>query len=217
MVLTKKEILQAIEKKDLEFDPVIDGFQLQPHAIDLRLGYEFKLPKNWQLTKNGRQAINIDPLRQKESNNFETIKLKPGQYFEILPKEFILATTLEKISINRLDLMSVLYPRSSINRRGLAVDLSGIIDAGYKGKLVIPIKNNTNDQIIKVYPGERICQVVFQQLTSKLTEDEAHKHGLSKAKYHESNEITSKADKNTETDLIASGKIDKLKDKYQIK
>jgi dCTP deaminase len=216
MVLTKQEILKAIKNKDLEFDPVIDGFQLQPHAIDLRLGYEFKLPKNWQLTKNGREAINIDPLKQKESNNFETIKLKAGQYFEILPKEFILATTLEKISINRLDLMSVLYPRSSINRRGLAVDLSGIIDAGYKGKLVIPIKNNTNDQIIKVYPGERICQVVFQQLTSKLTRDEAHKHGLAKAKYHEADEVTSKADKNVETDLIAAGQITKLKEKYKI-
>lgn len=219
MVLTKKEILQKINNSELVFTPGLDGFQLQPHAIDFRLGYDFYIPKTWKLTKKGRQALTIDPLDTlSSSNNFEKIILKPRQYFEILPKEFIIGTTLEKIEINSNDIMGVLYPRSSINRRGLSVDLSGVIDVGYKGSLIIPILNNTQEQKIRLYPGERICQVVFQKLTSVISDDEASWHGLTKAKYNgKANFISARSDKKEETELIRKGKIRELKKKYQVK
>jgi len=133
MVLSKKDILNRIKKEKLIFSPSLDGFQLQPHAIDLRLGLDFHIPKTWQLSKEGRKVINIDPLRADIESSFEKITLKPGQYFELMPREYIIATTLEFIELNSEDIMGVLFPRSSINRRGLAVDLSGIVDVMYKG------------------------------------------------------------------------------------
>lgn len=220
MVLTKKHILERITKKELSFDPILDGFQIQPHAVDLRLGFEFNLPKTWELTKEGRKALMVDPFTNKEnSRNFEKIVLKPAQYFELLPEEFVIGVTLEKISISAQDLMGVLYPRSSINRRGLAVDLSGIIDVGYSGTLMIPIINNTRDQIIRIYPGERICQVVFQTLSSTISMQEAIKHGLNTAKYHQNTKgsIGGRSDKITEIKLIQSGQLQLLKTKYGIK
>lgn len=215
MVLTKHEILSEIKSGGLAFSPELDQFQVQPHAVDLRLGFEFRLARTWELTKQGRKAVNVDPL-DKKVDNFEVIKLDYGQYFELLPKEFVIAVTLEEIAINADNLMAVLYPRSSINRRGLSVDLSGIIDVGYKGRLVIPIMNNTNEQVIRVYPGERICQIVFEELATSLNAEEAQLHGLSKAKYHQSEHITIKPDSDIEKDLIRKGEIDKLKHKYRV-
>ncbi|MEK7452299.1 MAG: hypothetical protein AAB664_03085, partial [Patescibacteria group bacterium] len=75
----------AIEKREIVFDPQIYAFQLQPHAIDLRFGYKFLIPKNWTIDESGRRAINIsidDVERHREQ--FEEIILKPGQFFELL-------------------------------------------------------------------------------------------------------------------------------------
>ncbi len=215
MILTRREILAAIKTNELAFTPEIDAYQLQPHAVDLRLGYEFKLPKTWILGPEGRKALNVDPL-DANGVNLEQITLSPGQYFELLPKEFIIASTLEEIAINSGKLMAVLYPRSSINRRGLAVDLSGIIDVGYKGKLMIPIINNTDQQIIRVYPGERICQVVFSELATELTSEQAQLHGLTQAKYHQATKLDSKMDSVDEIGLIKQGKLADLKKQFKL-
>ncbi len=75
MVLSKKHILQRIKHKELNFLPMIDGFQLQPHSVDLRLGYDFHLPRIWDLTPKGRQALNIDPFLPNINKNFEKIVL----------------------------------------------------------------------------------------------------------------------------------------------
>ena len=217
MVLTRKHILERIKKGELKFTPGLDKFQLQPHSIDLRLGNSFHLPKSWEITKNGRVALHIDPLA-KDASNFEEIILKEGQYFELLPNEYVVAATMEKIELYAEDLMGVLYPRSSITRRGLAVNLTGIIDVCYKGYLMIPILNNTDNQIIRVYPGERICSVVLEELSSLINKEDASIHGMTKAKYQD-NEIGfigSKTDKQVEIDLIKSGKIKALKRDYAI-
>ena len=209
MVLAKNEILKHVDEGGLAFSPGLDGFQIQPHAVDLRLGFDFRLPKAWELTKKGRAAVNLDPTQDK-ADTFEEISLKAGQFFEILPKEFVLGTTLEEIEIGSGGLMGVLYPRSSVNRRGLAINMSGIIDAGYKGRLIIPIMNNTESQVIRLYPGERVCQVVFMELSSELTKGSMMKHGLTKAKYHDRSS-TARKDRTDENDLIRSGKLEKLK------
>jgi dCTP deaminase len=218
MVLTRNEIIKEIENKAVVFEPMIDGFQLQPHAVDLRLGSEFFIPKKWKLTEKGREAIIIDPFDYTDTENYENLSLKFGQYFELLPGEFIIAKTLEKIELNSRKLMAVLFPRSSINRRGLAVDLSGIIDTGYKGKLMIPIMNNTSKQVIRIYPGERICQIVFQELSSTLSLEEINMHGLQRARYsgNEKGFAGGKPDKKLEINLIKAGKIKELKSKYEL-
>lgn len=186
--LDKNTLKKYIREKKLDFQPRLAPDQYQPNSIDLRLGVEFFVPKTWELTKKGREIIYVDV--HEEANNFEKITLKKGQYFEIAPEEVILATTMERIELKSLDIMAVLYPRSSWNRRGLAVDLTGIIDTGYCGRLMIPLKNKTSTQIIRIYPGERCVQLVFHTLTEELTLEEAMKHGVSKAKYHQDKKDT---------------------------
>lgn len=216
-VLTQKEIFKLIDGGKLVFSPHLDAFQTQPHSVDLRLGHTFYIPKTWKLTKNGREAINVDPLNPAaDNNNFTQITLSRGQYFEILPKEFIITTTLEKMTINTDNIMAVLYPRSSINRRGLAVDLTGIIDVWYNGPLMIPMINNTETQTIRMYPGERICQITFEELSSGINKKDGLRHGLERAKYMgtTAKNIGYQLDKKTEAKWIKKGKIAELKKKF---
>lgn len=208
MILTKKEILQKVKEGSLAFTPPLDTFQVRAHAIDLRLGYTILIPKAWRMTPGGREAIRlIDPLKKGYTNeHFEVIELEEGQYFELLPGEHVSVSSLETVKIPG-DLMAVLYPRSSVSRRGLAVDLTGIVDAGYEGQLMIPIKNNTAHQVIRVYPGERFCQLVFQSLISpaEVITSRYHKRDLAEGAMR---------DKNTESKLIEKGKIRELKSKH---
>lgn len=212
-ILTKHEILSRVEEKNIVFNPPLDNFQLQAHAVDMRLGFTFLIPKSWHLTKEGRVGLNIDYFSKLRPAYFDTVELEQGQYFELLPGEHILVSTLESVSIPD-DLMAVLYPRSSTNRKGLSVDLTGIIDSGYTGQLVIPVRNNTLSQTVRLYPGERFCQIVFERLESVVKAE--------KSRYHNKDIIDgfirdkTKRDA-TEISFVSKGAIRELKSKHAIK
>lgn len=212
MILSRPDIRQLIQEKKLIFSPELDAYQDQPHAVDLRLGTTFYLPKTWKITEKGREIIAVD-VTESAGDNFEKITLEPGQYFDLAPGESIIASTLEKIELKSPELMGVLYPRSSINRRGLSVDLTGIIDTFYAGHLMIPILNKTNSQVIRIFPGERICQVLFHKLTTPIEQEEALRHGMQTSKYHEAcdQNLASKKDQIDEIDFIKSGDLAGLK------
>lgn len=218
MILTKEQILNRIKKGNISFDPQIDSCQIKPHAVDLRLGFKFLVPKSWHLTSRGRESLKIDHFDKNKQEYFDVISIKPGQYFELLPQEHVIVCTLESVKIPN-DLMSVLYPRSSVNRRGLSVDLTGIIDSGYEGTLMIPIKNNTNSQIIKLYPGERFCQIVFELLSEPLDKlpgksNRYHKQDFTKG-FIRKNSALGKSD-DLEQELILKGDLSGLKKKFKI-
>jgi dCTP deaminase len=202
-ILTKHEILARVKAGNIGISPALDAFQVQAHAVDLRLGFTFLIPKVWRMTNEGREAFTIDPLRDHGPEYFDVIELEQGQHFDLLPQEYVLVSTFESVKIPN-DLMAVLYPRSSVNRKGLSVDLTGIIDSGYEGPLTLPIRNNTRSQVIQIHPGERICQLVFEQLAQPV---EARK-----SRWHMKDVVEKgKKEKSKEMKLVFSGDIKKLK------
>jgi dCTP deaminase len=206
-ILTRDEILTRVKDGSISISPSLDSFQLQAHAVDLRLGFTFLIPKSWRMTERGRSALTIDPLKDHGPEYFDVIELEQGQTFDLLPGEYVLVSTFETIKLPD-DLMAVLYPRSSVNRKGLSVDLTGIIDAGYEGPLTLPIRNNTLSQVIQLHPGERICQVVFEEL--------AHPIKARKSRWHMKDVVEKgKKEKSNETKLIFSGDIKKLKSNFK--
>lgn len=205
-VLTKKQILEHVQKGNLSFEPALDIFQLQGHAVDLRLGFTFMVPKAWHLTPNGREALEITHFDKPNPDHFDIVELEKSQYFELLPNEYILAGTLETMKLPK-DIMGVLYPRSSTNRKGLSVDMTGIVDAGYEGQLILPISNKKRSQTIRLYPGERLCQIVFEELSEPVEHRES--------KYHKKDIIDGfRREDEVETELIKKGEIQKLKDEH---
>jgi dCTP deaminase len=207
-ILTKTEILDLIVADKLAFAPALDAFQLQPHAVDLRLGFTFLLSRQWQLTERGRIALQLDHL-ESSAEQFETIQLVPGQVFDILPGECVLVSTLESIRMPD-DLAGQMYPRSSVNRRGLAVDLSGIIDAGYEGNLIIPVRNNGLSTVVRLYPGQRFCQLTFTPLSTPAE--------VRKSRYHQQGIATGVLPEQSQDEmrLIRSGDIATLKARYAV-
>ncbi len=209
-VITKNNILERIKKGNIVFKPEIDSFQLQEHSVDLRLGFTFMIPKMWHLTVKGRESLDITHFDKENKELFEIIELEQGQYFDLLPQEHVIVSTFESIKIPN-DLMAVLYPRSSTNRKGLSLDLTGIIDSGYEGQLVLPIRNNTRSQTVRLYPGERLCQVVFEELSENIASPR-------KSKYHKRDIIDGIGkEKKDESSMIVKGEIKALKEKYKIK
>jgi len=209
-VLSRNKIEELVKAGSLSFSPGLDKFQLGTHSVDLRLGFTFMVPKFWHITKKGREALNIDYLNQKDTTHLDIIELEQGQVFDILPDEYVIFSTLETIKLPN-DVMAILYPRSSVNRRGLSVDLTGIIDAGYEGHLIIPVRNNTKSQIIRVYPGERFCQLVFEELSSPTPDSK-------KSRYHNMDVVKGflKEKSKTETAMISKGDIAKLKKRFGV-
>lgn len=208
-ILTSDQILERMKSGEIKFTPSLDSFQLQPHSVDLRLGFTFMVPKLWQVTAKGREALNLDYFHLDRPQYFEIMELEKGNFFEILPQEYIMVSTLESVKLPN-NLTAVLYPRSSVNRKGLSVDLSGIVNAGYEGQLVIPLKNNTRAQTIRLYPGERFCQIVFEELS--------HPVEPSKSKYHKKDVVSGVvADKiSEENELIMKGEVSELKSRFKL-
>lgn len=212
-VLTKNDILERISNSSITFKPGLDVFQLQAHSVDLRLGFTFLIPKTWRLTLAGREPIHLDYYSENKRDLFDIVELEKGQYFDLMPHEHVLVSSLESVTVPN-DLMAVMYPRSSTNRKGISVDLTGIIDSGYEGQLVIPIRNNTQAQTVRLYPGERFCQLVFQTLASEVV--------ARKSRYHQKDiiegvDVDSKLEeKEIEIALLKSGDISKLKTEHGI-
>jgi len=206
-VITKQQILEKIKSGEISFKPELDTFQLQGHSVDLRLGFTFMVPKSWHMTPKGREAFDITHFDKHSSEYFDIIELEQGQYFDLLPHEYILVSTFESVKLPT-NMMAVLYPRSSTNRKGMSLDLTGIIDAGYEGQLILPIRNNTHSQTVRLFPGERLCQIVFEELTGSVEH---------KSKYHKKDVIDGvQKEKRDEVDFIMNGNIKELKEKYKV-
>jgi len=212
-VLNQEDILRYISSGEIVFNPSVDRFQLQAHSIDLRLGFTFLVPKTWYVTKRGREQLHMDYYAAERPDYFDVVELEKGQFFDLLPGEHVMVSSLESVKLPK-DLMAVMYPRSSINRKGISVDQTGIIDSGYEGQLVIPISNNTSSQTVRLYPGERFCQIVFERLSGSVD--------ARKSRYHQKDIIDGvdvdglAKERSVEISLILSGEIRKLKTEHNV-
>ncbi|MGZ6390416.1 MAG: dCTP deaminase [Ktedonobacterales bacterium] len=207
-ILVREDIEARIARGNIVFTPALDTFQLQAHTVDLRLGFTFLVPRLWQVTERGRVALVFDPLDGGHAH-FDPVELEPGQYFELLPGERVLVSTLERITMPN-DVSAVLYPRSTVNRQGLAVELTGIIDAGYQGNLVIPIHNSSTSSVVRIYPGQRFCQLEFNTLAQEITPR--------LSRYQNKDVIVGVLPEQdtVEVELIRQGRIEELKRRHGI-
>ncbi len=181
MILSDRDILTRLEQGDITLTPAPDlDAQLQPASLDLRLGYDF------QTFNYTRQAL-IDPA---DPTTFEQLtsltQLQDGERFLVHPGEFVLATTLEHVEIP-LDLLARLEGRSSIGRLGIVIhSTAGYIDPGFKGKITLEI-SNLGRIAVALYPGMRICQLAFEEMSSPVREGYGEKRG---SKYQGQSEAT---------------------------
>jgi len=94
----------------------------------------------------------------------EVCKLKEGDVQDdlvIAPGEYYLVQTAETVN-TPLDLMPMVYPRSSLFRAGLLF-LATKTDPGYKGQLTFGL-TNLSAFPVRLQLGARICNIVFHKI-----------------------------------------------------
>ena len=164
MILSDRDVRERLARGTIKIVPEPDPeIQIQPASIDLRLGYDFQ-------TFNYTQQALIDPA---DPSSFEQltslIHLQESERFIVHPGEFVLATTLEHVEIPD-DLVARLEGRSSIGRLGIVIhSTAGYIDPGFKGRITLEI-SNLGRIAVALYPGMRICQIAFEEMSSPVSE-----------------------------------------------
>ena len=123
------------------------------------LGIEPFNDKN--LTPNGYDlSIGEVYIRKTNQHIKEGIaKIPPLTWFAISTKEFVKMGQ---------EITSQLWIRSSYARKGVMASF-GKVDAGFHGTLTISCFNS-NDDTLEIPIGDRFCQIVFENLSSKPTE-----------------------------------------------
>ncbi len=173
VILSDRDIKARLKKGDLKVEPIENlDTQVGPASLDLRLGDRIRVfkysdhsvidPMNFddklKYTQETRQGVRIE---QHEYTDLY-IGTKP---FIIHPHDFILGSTLEKIRLP-YDLGAKLEGRSSLGRLGLVVhSTAGWVDPGFEGHITLEI-TNIGKVPVKVYPGMRVAQLVFEILSS---------------------------------------------------
>lgn len=151
MILTDTKIKEKIQNGEIIIKPEPTTEQIQPSSIDLKIGGEY-----WQML---RQEHVIDP-----QNNQPQYNIIKANAIVIPPNEFVLAITREHIELPA-NISARVEGRSSIGRLGLTVHITaGFIDAGFKGKIVLEVKNLSPNSIM-LHEGMRVAQLVFEELT----------------------------------------------------
>jgi dCTP deaminase len=85
--------------------------------------------------------------------------------FILHPGEFALGSTLERVAIPD-DLVGRIEGKSSLGRLGLLIHTTaGFVDAGWDGHLTLELSNVANLPIT-LYPGMKIGQISFIQMTT---------------------------------------------------
>jgi len=88
--------------------------------------------------------------------------------FVLHPGEFVLGSTLERIRLPD-DLVARLEGKSSLGRLGLLIhSTAGFIDPGWDGHVTLELSNVANLPIT-IYPGMKIGQISFMQMSEPAT------------------------------------------------
>jgi len=134
-------------------------------GIDLRLGAVHKIVEGGAyIEADGAAGLG----KRRGVKTEELYSLKEGEVQDdliIRPGEYYLVQTAETIS-TPLDLMPMVYPRSSIFRAGLLL-LATKTDPGYSGKLTFGLTNLSPFEV-KLQLGARICNIVFNKIEGEV-------------------------------------------------
>ncbi|MDR0912896.1 MAG: dCTP deaminase [Methanobrevibacter sp.] len=173
-ILSDVDIKKYIDDGKICIDPIEDAEkQIQPSSVDMRIGNEFKT------FKIVRKPF-IDPKDPTDISSYmQSIFIDEGDSFIIHPGEFALATTYEFVEIPD-DLVARVEGRSSMGRLGITMHVTaGYIDPGFKGKITLEI-SNIGKMPVALYPGQRVCQIVFETMTSPSQKPYGHPDRKSK-------------------------------------
>jgi dCTP deaminase len=156
LVLSDRSIREEIEARRLTIEP-LDLSCVQPSSVDLHLDRVFRV-----FRIHRRPYIDVS---QPTDDMTERVEIAPEEPFVISPGEFVLANTLECITLPD-DIVARLDGKSSLGRLGLLIHATaGYVDPGWTGKLTLEL-SNVSKMPIAIYYGMKIAQISFLRMTT---------------------------------------------------
>jgi dCTP deaminase len=156
MLLSDRDLIDELKAGKLQLEP-FDPALVQPSSIDVRLDRFFRVFNNHLYT-------HIDPAEQQDDLT-AMVEVRDGQPFVLHPGEFVLASTLEVITLGD-QLAGRLEGKSSLGRLGLLThSTAGFIDPGFSGHVTLELSNVANLPIM-LWPGMKIGQLCIFRLSS---------------------------------------------------
>jgi len=152
-ILSKNDIFKAIKDGEIKIDPY-DENNVGPCSVDLHLSSKFSLFRTGVI------------VRPDTHNHTESIDTK-GEPFFLSPGHFVLASTQEKIRINK-KYAATLEGRSYVARMGVVVHAAGLVNPGtgleHPTTLTLEIHSSMP---VYLHPGMGIIQIIFHELKSE--------------------------------------------------
>lgn len=172
MILSQKELRQAVERGEIQFDPPLEEEQWGEASVDLRLGFKvarlkpaegatFSVAKGLSTIAASGFWDTKELEEEDELGHPENIILKP--------QELALWLTYEIIKVP-MNLIAMVQGRSTYARVGLSMHQTAPwIQPGWSGPIVLEIYNQSPITISLTPKLDKPCQLTFFQLTSEIT------------------------------------------------
>src|SRR3990167_6023223 len=159
MILSDRDIKGAIASGRVKIEGCEDLRHIHASSMDLHLSNVFKV------YEHSKFAV-LDPRNMETfKNNMRTIIVENDDPFMVQPGEFVLGVTRERITVPD-DLVVRVEGRSSLGRLGIIVhSTAGFVDPGFVGTITLEI-SNLNRLPVALYPGMRVCQLAFEEMSS---------------------------------------------------
>ena len=169
-ILTDKDIRSLCIDSDNKEMPggLITPFcedSLQSESYDLAIGKRIAVLR--------KEVRCIDVTEQSEIDAiYDERELSAGGYV-LSPKEYVLVSLKENIKLPE-NITAHIRPRTRFTRLGLLVS-DQHCNSTYEGNLKIGLFNATN-YAIKILPGVRVAQIVFEELKTKPSDEKFYKN-----------------------------------------
>lgn len=155
MILSDGTIRKCLAEGRIVIDPLDESF-IQPASVDVRLDSVF-------LAFRRHTTSDIDPW-QTNDRLMEKVSVSPGEPFILHPGEFVLGTTLERLTLPD-DIVARIEGKSSLGRLGLLIHATaGFVDPGWRNGQITLELSNVAPLPIRLWPGMKIAQFSFMQM-----------------------------------------------------
>lgn len=156
VILSDHTIREQIDAGRIVIEP-FDAKDIQPSSVDLHIDRYFRVFRN--------HTMGYIDVKQNLEDLTELVEMPEDEPFILHQGEFVLGSTLERVKLPT-DLVARLEGKSSLGRLGLLIhSTAGFVDAGWDGQLTLELSNVANLPIT-LYPGMKIGQISFIQMTT---------------------------------------------------
>jgi len=163
LVLSKPDLLKRIKSGSVVFDPPVSPSAIKQCSIDLRLGRVFSVFK----PKDHIAAISLSTKSIFDQEDLWDAREE--DFFTLRPQGFVLAQTLETVTIPA-DLMGLVEGRSSWARLGVGVHLTAPkIDPGYSNTITLELSNHGGVAVELAAGRDKPCQLILLKLSTRLS------------------------------------------------